>query len=97
MHRVSCSPPLQRRGFSQFGRKTLASKEASYSIFSTLPAYHSDSRTVNKERSESRSSSKVLRLSIASCGAKDGGADSPLCPSVSATVEPPFLPFTPRT
>src|SRR5579864_31457 len=33
-----------------------------------IRAYHSDSRAVNNERSESRKSSKVLRLSVARWG-----------------------------
>ena len=41
-------------------------------------AYHSDSRIVNKERSESRRSSRVLRLSIAVCCGIVWGADSSL-------------------
>ena len=45
-------------------------------------AYHSDSRAVNKERSESRKSSRVFRLSMATSGEAAGrGARSVLSAS----------------
>ena len=63
-------------------------------------AYHSDSRTVNKERSESRRSSKVLRLSMASCcDAACGAAGSLPLPwtslATSWAAASPFVPFSP--
>ncbi len=95
LHHVCCSPPLQRRGFCANSKKIPASKDAGYSNSATLPAYHSDSRTVNKERSESRRSSKVLRLSDSSCGDIACGEDSLPRTSASAATAPPFVPFVP--
>ncbi len=46
-------------------------------------AYHSDSKAVNKERSESLRSSKVWRLSIASC---DDAVRSAACAAIAARI-----------
>src|SRR5450631_3143188 len=98
----------QRQRLCPSCNKDPASEEAGYSKgdidFLALSAYHSDSKAVNKERSESRRSSKVWRLSRASCGecapaccaacAADCGADSPPFPSAPASaVSASELPF----
>ena len=62
----------------------------------TSSAYHSDSRTVNKERSESRRSSRTLRLSAAICGDTNGSAIPPLWLSTATNGAAPALePFVP--
>jgi hypothetical protein len=84
-HCACCSPRLQTRGsFVLAENPRLLRGELQHRIGPS--AYHSDSRTVNNERSESRRSSNVLRLSGSECGEGFalGDASLPLEPFGSA-------------
>jgi hypothetical protein len=78
-----CSPRLQTRGFSFILAENPRLLRGELQHRTGPSAYHSDSRTVNNERSESRRSSNVLRSS-----AKEGCARC-----ASGIASSPFEPF----